>query len=128
MGRVQPHATRVVAGVAGATAGLFAVGTSVALLGGGPIVGVVAGAAIAKTTEKIIESGLMWLGRNAKGPYHATLRAWKGKAQLDRLQREFREACREYRKDCSHDEAMRLGSSLKADYCRRFPQWQEHFQ
>ena len=127
VGKFQGNATRIVAGVAGGTAG-FVVATGVTLFGGGPIAGVVAGTATAKTVEKIVESGINWLRRKATGLYHGTMRLWDGRARLKKLKKQFRESCKVYRRENSHDEAGRLCSSLKEDYCRRYPHWAEYFQ
>ena len=126
-GRAQANTVRVVAGVVGATAG-YAAGVIVTSVGGGPVEGIVAGTATAIVVEISLESGIEWLIRNAKSIHLAILRAWNGTAQLDHLQRDYREACRIFRRNNSHDEAMRLSSSLRADYCMRFPHWQEYFQ
>lgn len=81
----QPFPTQVLARIAGITAG-FSVGTVVASVGFGPMVWIAVGAAVAKTVEKAVESGIKGLGRRARSAYHATLRAWCSKAHFNRLQ------------------------------------------
>lgn len=125
--RAQANTVCVVAGVVGATAG-YAVGVIVTSVGGGPVEGVVARTATTIVVEISLESGMEWLIRNAASVRLAILRALNGMAQLDHLQRDYREACRIFRRNNSHDEAMRLSSSLRADYCMRFPHWQDYFR
>jgi len=60
---VQGDGIRLLAGVAGATAG-FLVGTTVTSVGGGPILGVVAGATSTIMVEMFVERRMEWLCRN----------------------------------------------------------------